>query len=192
MFTKQLPLLSNSDGKRSLFGFMQAQEDAFAVMGDSRLPFTCGFMWMHTNNSALRIALSTAAVHSVLLMRHFAQVFDAVVCTHTVDVVDLVLARIFFGAQSPNQAMRQVTSVADAHADMTAALSDAPCNSSWLDAALRCFANQQTIAHFKKAMQFRNWRQRLSLGCHLRFSEVATGQGVGAPLPFNFTWLEAL
>ena len=41
--------------------------------------------------------------------------------------------------------IRTVTSVADAHADMTTALSDAPCNSFWPDATLRCFANQQTI-----------------------------------------------
>lgn len=187
MIAKKLLLFSDPCLQGIFFGFMQAKEDALAVNCDARLPLSGGPVGINTNKATSGVALRTGAVHPVLLVRHLTQVLNAIVSAIAIDVINLKRRRIFPFAQRPDHAMRQITLISDADADVTATQDRRSSNGARLNTALRRFANQLSITHGKQTLQFRQRRQRLNLGCHLNQGELATGQGVSAPLPFNFT-----
>lgn len=186
MFTKQLPLFSNSDSKCSFLGLVQTKKDGFTVKGNVSLPLSGSLMRINSKDATTRIALRLTAMHPILLMRHFTQILNAVISAITIEVVNLIRRRIFVFAQCPDYAMRQISPVANADADVTTAQNRRASDSAGLDATLRCLADQQAIAHFKQTLQFCQWRQRLNLGCHLSQCELATGQGVGSTAALQF------
>lgn len=186
MFTEQFSLFGNPNGNRNFFGLMQTKKDGFTVKRNVGLPFPGGLMRVNSKNATARIALRLTTVHPVLLMRDFAKIFNSVIGTITIDVINLIRRRIFVFAQCPDYAMRQISPVANADADVTTAQNRRASDSAGLDATLRCLADQQAITYFKQTLQFCQWRQRLNLGCHLSQGEVSTGQGVSSTAASQF------
>jgi hypothetical protein len=186
MFTKQLSLLCNSDRNGIFNLFMQSKVDAFAIYANTSGPFAGSFVMAHSNNATARVALSASAMHCILLMRHLSQVFNSVIRSVAIDVINLIRRRIFPSSKRPNNAMSQITAIANANADVSATLNYTASNSARFYASLRCPSVEKAIAQLKQAMQLFNRREGFRLGCHLNASEVATGQGVGSTAASQF------